>query len=847
MRQALRGRAQRRDRSRSTATVCSRATSRSSPTPCDATVRAALRRRPGPDLQHRRWRPRPRWPRSSTRSSGWPGAGCTLERRGRAAGRRAANRRRHDGRPRRPRLAATGRPSTTGWRPSWPGCGRPTPDEAGRMTVRLAVVTSGFPRISETFALNELVALQASRPAGRRSSPPSPVTGRRCSRRSRSCGRCVTQLPDRRRRRAGGALWSARSAARGSSAVHGYFAHAARRGRRRALPSCSASRSASARTPLDVRSTPPSGPGGAGACGRRCLDLQQRDRRRSCAARASSPAVLPHGVDLSRFAPVATRVPRGRPARACGCSAVGPAGGEEGLRRAAAGAVAGSTASRVRLLGVGTAGGVALRAQAAEAGRPRRVGRACAPTPSCPPSTQRRTSSSCPAWWTQSGDRDGLPNVLLEAMASGAAGGRQRRGGGRATRSCDGEHRAAGPAGRPGALAEALRRLRDDAALRAALGAAARQHVVERYDLGPLHRSGCCRAAGGELWLSRARRDLGPEVAYVLKGFPRISETFIASEIHRVEQLGVPLRLFVLKPPDEPERHPVVDRIAAVPEYLPATTSLSATPALALAGAQPAAVPARPASRSPRRRPAGLARAAGQAPPRRCGLAGGRFGAAAHDLPQGVPATRSRWRTGCDRPAGASPARPLRARLHHRRLARRDHHRAAVLVHRARQGHLRRGAQPRRTAGAQDARRGVRRDMHAGQRAAPGGAGHRDAGARRLPRSGRRLHRPGRRGRDPRDGHGGPTAAACSASAGWSPKKGFDTFVDACARAARLRGRASRPTSPVSRGEHGAGGPRRWSTSSGSSDQVHLLGTRTPGRAATSCTAGRACSPSPAG
>src|SRR4051812_32561019 len=55
-------------------------------------------------------------------------------------------------------------------------------------------------------------------------------------------------------------------------------------------------------------------------------------------------------------------------------------------------------------------------------------------------------------------------------------------------------------------------------------------------------------------------------------GFPRVSETFIASEIHRVEQAGVPLRLFVIKPIEEREQghdHPVLDAIAATPEYLP--------------------------------------------------------------------------------------------------------------------------------------------------------------------------------------------------------------------------------------------------------------------------------------
>ena len=67
-------------------------------------------------------------------------------------------------------------------------------------------------------------------------------------------------------------------------------------------------------------------------------------------------------------------------------------------------------------------------------------------------------------------------------------------------------------------------------------------------------------------------------VGYVLKGYPRMSEIFVASEIHRLEQAGLPLRLYVIKPRDEPRQHAVVERIRARPEYLPATTSLSATP-----------------------------------------------------------------------------------------------------------------------------------------------------------------------------------------------------------------------------------------------------------------------------
>lgn len=101
-------------------------------------------------------------------------------------------------------------------------------------------------------------------------------------------------------------------------------------------------------------------------------------------------------------------------------------------------------------------------------------------------------------------------------------------------------------------------------------------------------------------------------VAYVLKGYPRISELFIASEIWRLETLGVPLRLYVLKPADEAVRHPVVDRIAARPEYLPATTSLSRSRLLPwLRRNLPAFLPS--AGRVARRHPGGLARACGRA------------------------------------------------------------------------------------------------------------------------------------------------------------------------------------------------------------------------------------------
>lgn len=67
------------------------------------------------------------------------------------------------------------------------------------------------------------------------------------------------------------------------------------------------------------------------------------------------------------------------------------------------------------------------------------------------------------------------------------------------------------------------------------------------------------------------------KIAYILKNFPKLSETFIASEIYRLEQAGVNLKLFVIKPPTENLKHGVVEKIRAPKFYLPATESLSQT------------------------------------------------------------------------------------------------------------------------------------------------------------------------------------------------------------------------------------------------------------------------------
>ena len=66
-------------------------------------------------------------------------------------------------------------------------------------------------------------------------------------------------------------------------------------------------------------------------------------------------------------------------------------------------------------------------------------------------------------------------------------------------------------------------------------------------------------------------------VAYVMNGFPRLSETFIAHEIYQLERLGLALRLYSVKDERELMVHPVVGEIRAPLRYLTEASSLSGT------------------------------------------------------------------------------------------------------------------------------------------------------------------------------------------------------------------------------------------------------------------------------
>lgn len=58
-------------------------------------------------------------------------------------------------------------------------------------------------------------------------------------------------------------------------------------------------------------------------------------------------------------------------------------------------------------------------------------------------------------------------------------------------------------------------------------------------------------------------------VGFVLKGYPRLSETFIAQEVLALERRGLDIRLFSLRHPTDRTIHPIHREIAAPVTYLP--------------------------------------------------------------------------------------------------------------------------------------------------------------------------------------------------------------------------------------------------------------------------------------
>lgn len=66
-----------------------------------------------------------------------------------------------------------------------------------------------------------------------------------------------------------------------------------------------------------------------------------------------------------------------------------------------------------------------------------------------------------------------------------------------------------------------------------------------------------------------------PQIAYILKMYPRFSETFILNEVLELERQGMRLQIFALKKPDDGRFHADVSRVQANTTYLPESPLLA--------------------------------------------------------------------------------------------------------------------------------------------------------------------------------------------------------------------------------------------------------------------------------
>src|SRR4030067_1862944 len=69
--------------------------------------------------------------------------------------------------------------------------------------------------------------------------------------------------------------------------------------------------------------------------------------------------------------------------------------------------------------------------------------------------------------------------------------------------------------------------------------------------------------------IDRQSQTKSKRVAYLLKRYPRISETFILNEILELERQGLDLSIFSLLPPEGGRFHPQVGLVKAPVTYLP--------------------------------------------------------------------------------------------------------------------------------------------------------------------------------------------------------------------------------------------------------------------------------------
>jgi glycosyltransferase involved in cell wall biosynthesis len=336
----------------------------------------------------------------------------------------------------------------------------------------IAVVTSGFPRRSETFAVHELRALErAGLLAGIFATKPGDGQPLQPDAERLTAGARV--LPPGSPEAQATAL-AAELRGRPVAAVHGYFAHtpatvAAHAAHRLGIPYGFSVHARDARkvTPAEL---------GARAAGAACVIACNPDAAAEVHVAGAAADVLPHGVDLARFR---STPPPGR--RPLALLTVGRLVEKKGFHVLIEAAARLQAPFRLRIVGEGPERSrlqaaleqygvrdcVELVGALTHAELPREYAEAdVVVTPSIADST---------------GDRDGLPNVVLEAMASSrpvVAGNV-----GPIATAVDEATGVLVPPGDAAALASALDLLAARPALRVQLGRTARKRVEHDFDL----------------------------------------------------------------------------------------------------------------------------------------------------------------------------------------------------------------------------------------------------------------------------------------------------------------------------------------------------------------------------
>jgi glycosyltransferase involved in cell wall biosynthesis len=339
---------------------------------------------------------------------------------------------------------------------------------------KLVVILSGFPRRSETFALNELLALEASGAveaifATKLGDCTAPHPGS-----ERLLDRVQVLPPESPAELA--TVVARRLAGRAVAGIHGYFAHLPAQVARLVAERLGVPYGFSVHA-RDARKDAP-GEFAARARGAACVIACNQDVAQDVRRSGADVQVAPHGVDTQRFRP--RPLPDGGPVQIL---AVGRLVEKKGFDILVTAAARLSVPFRLRIIGEGPEQG-RLAAAVASAKLEDRVtlcgGRTHAELPE---EYSRAHVVAVPSIVDATGDRDGLPNVVLEAMASGRPVVASDVGA-ISSAVTPGETGILVPPGDPGALCRGLESIARQPALGERLGRGGRHCVERHFELG---------------------------------------------------------------------------------------------------------------------------------------------------------------------------------------------------------------------------------------------------------------------------------------------------------------------------------------------------------------------------